>query len=135
MKRNLLLLALLTLTASSYAEEQMVVGGRDGQVILTQDLKTLQKLTFTAQTMQIHTSNGEITEIALEGIGNIKFDDVEGISITRDDMSNLKGETRVYALDGHLVARAEGWTELLYQSLPAGTYAVRIGDRTIKIIK
>jgi len=135
MKRNLLLLALLTLTASSYAEEQMVVGGRDGQVILTQDLKTLQKLTFTAQAMQIHTSNGEITEIALEGIGNIKFDDVEGISITRDDMSNLKGETRVYALDGHLVARAEGWTELLYQSLPAGTYAVRIGDRTIKIIK
>lgn len=135
MRKNILLLTLLTLAASIYANDYMIVGGRDGQVILSQDLSTLQKLTFTAQTMQIHTTDGEVTEIALDGIGNIKFDDVEGISITRDDMSNLKGETRIYALDGHLVARAEGWTELLYQSLPAGTYAVRIGNRTIKIIK
>lgn len=135
MRKIILLLTLLTLTANVFADNQMVVGGRDGQVILSQDLSTLQKLTFTAQSMLVHTTDGQITEVALEGLGIITFTDVEGISITQDDMSNLSGKTCVYTLDGRLVTTVEHWSEELFRSLASGTYAVRIGEKTIKVIK
>lgn len=132
MHKHLLLLLLLLPAITLLADDHLVVGGRDGQVIHTQDLSTLQKLTFSPTAMQIHTTDGEVQSIALEGMGRITFDSTEGIDLVKEDLSAIEGEVTIYSIDGRLVKRASSWDNSLVQTLTPGNYVAQIGKRTIK---
>lgn len=111
-------------------------------------LEEVRKITFSENNLLIHTTEGILT-FPLTEMGRITFTDqptsVDELADSSPSMMTVnnklvvKGEGTlfVYNLAGNLVSVAvvKGVAELSTHSLPAGTYIVRFGKETIKVVK
>lgn len=136
---KLLLSALLALTGLGATAKSLVVTLAD-----TKGTRVYYRLGGDVNPRLVLMGDGTFQlcgrEYTLLGVKNfyISADDFSGerntedaiIAISDDGPAAASGPTRVYTLDGRLVSTADG-----IHSLPAGTYVIKNGTRTLKVQK
>lgn len=147
MKRSLLVLLASVMPALLMADDYLNVEKSDASIESIK-LEEVRKITFSENNLLIHTIEGVLT-FPLTEMGRITFTDqptsVDELADSSPSMMTInnklvvKGEGTlfVYNLAGNLISVAvvKGVAEISTHSLPAGTYIVRFGKETIKVIK
>lgn len=147
MKRLLLVLLASVMPALLMADDYLNVEKSDASIESIK-LEEVRKITFSEDNLLIHTTEN-ILSFPIAEMGRITFTDtptsVDELADSSPSMMTVnnklvvKGEGTlfVYNLAGNLVnvAVVKGAAEISTHSLPAGTYIVRFGKETIKVVK